>query len=140
MKPTSDQIAKLPKWAQKYVTDLESEVARLSCLPDAPVIPEPDLPPPDYNASVDMNRGWDIHLYHLKDSLWGIGSAVSKACSSSMNHGSGWDRTTSQRPVHLYSTERKAWVAARATFIQWAGQQLAKIDALLAKSSDEKAP
>jgi len=80
-------------------------------------------------------------MYHTYGgSLYGVASAVAKGCSSSVNHGSGWERTTSQRSQHLYSTERKAWVAVRARFIQWAAEQLGKIESCLSKATDEPAP
>lgn len=68
---------------------------------------EPDLLPPDVNSREpnrpDIINGWVFNVYNM---------SVSKACSSSVFHGIGeWDKTSSQKPIKLYSTEKLAYKA-----------------------------
>jgi hypothetical protein len=80
-----------------------------------------DLPPPtDFS---DLSRGWDFNAHNR---------SVEKACSSCVHHGSGWERTNTQRPAHLYSTERRAWLALRYAIARQAAAHLAEIDARIA--------
>lgn len=138
MKPTSEQIAKLPKWAQAHVAELQQRVTHLEGLPETLDLVVPDLLPPTAGYGRDnLIRGWDFNLHHLKDRMGGLGSAVQKYCSSSVYHGSGWDKTSSQHTRTLYSTERKAWKAAKAAFVQWAAGLVKEVDQKIKEASDE---
>jgi hypothetical protein len=131
-------IAKLPKWAQSYIGDLERENVRLRGLPDAPKLISPDLEPPD-GWGEKLSRGWLFNRYTVT-SGFGQGvasSAVEKYCSSSVYHGYGWDKTSCQNARRLYSTEKKAWQALRADFIQWAAQKVAQIEERESQASDQ---
>jgi hypothetical protein len=64
-------------------------------------------------------------------------SAVEKYCSSYVYHGNGWEKTSSQSARRLYSTEKKAWQALRADFIQWAAQKLAQLEERELQATDK---
>jgi len=135
MKPTPEQIDRLPKWAQAYVTELETRVVHLEGLPDALPEVKPDLPPPA--TSNALTRGWTFNTYTLKSSYGTMRHCVDKGCSNAVHHGTGWVRTSSQRPIHLFSTERKAWLAAKSDFIKWAAETVQYCDKQIAVASDE---
>ncbi len=62
---------------------------------------EPDIDIPAYSDGI--RNGWLYNEYSMR---------VEKACTSSVNHNfGGWDKTTTQRPRKLYSTEKKAYEA-----------------------------
>lgn len=102
-----DKIAKLPKWAQGYIQELQQRAERaeahaaaaLALAGDHPTI-EPDVPPPD-SCSV-LSKGWVArrsYRHNIKQ------PSVDKACSSAIyHHVGGWDNTTTQRPISVYST------------------------------------
>lgn len=135
MKPTKELIQKLPKWAQAHIAELEKRITHLEGIPDRTPKVERDLPPPDsYNG---MTRGWDFNTHALKNGSAWRGSCVDKCCSSSLYHGFGWEKTSSQRPLHLFSTERRAWLAAKSDFIKWAAETVQYCDKQIAAASDE---
>ena len=84
---------------------------------------ERDVPIPERFG--ELSRGWDYNAYQ--------GVKVEKACSSSIHHGSGWEKTTSQRPTRLYSTEALALRAGRHIFAEQCADRLALIDARIAE-------
>lgn len=85
MKPTPEQIAKLPKWAQEHLADIQRDARIKSALRWTEPV-ERDIKPPE-NSSVDLSIGWNF------SGSWQYGH-VEKACSSSWVHGSGWEKTT----------------------------------------------
>lgn len=84
---------------------------------------ERDVPPPTSGAP--LSKGWDSRA-------WSGQWRVDKACSSSISHGDGWDRTTSQGARHLYSTRERALRAARYELEQQFALTLADIDEQIA--------
>lgn len=118
-----ERINKLPIWTQDYIKCLEERALRAEAdLRDEP-IPERDiLPPPTGSPSHILSKGWQINRHR------GVGSGVFKACSSSIYHGEGWEKTTSQQPIHLYSTELLATQALRAAFVEEHRKTIAAID------------
>lgn len=79
--------------------------------------PAPDVAPPDTHG---LTTGYMFNVY---------AQYVEVACSSSVSHAIGrTDRTTSQRPLHLYSTRLLALRALRAESERKFAEQLAKID------------
>lgn len=63
---------------------------------------------------------------------------VEKACSSSIYHAIGqWDKTTSQNPIKLFSTELKAYKALRHALEWEAAQKLRKVDLIIEKLEKE---
>jgi hypothetical protein len=91
---------------------------------------ERDVPPPE---GVGLTRGWDARA-------WNGQYRVDKACSSSVSHGDGWERTTSQGAHSLYSTRERALRAVRYQIEQQCAETLAKIDAEIAKELAEAVP
>lgn len=81
---------------------------------------ERDLPPPEISSNV-LNRGWDF-IAHT--------GVVHRACSSNMYHGRGWERTSSQRQLALFSTFERAKAALRYEVEREALNKLARIDLL----------
>lgn len=62
---------------------------------------EPDIDIPSHDDGI--KNGWLYNEYSM---------SVEKACTSSVNHNyGGWDRTTTQHPRRLFSTEKKAYEA-----------------------------
>ncbi len=121
MDPTPEQIAKLPKWAKEHLTKLERRALEAeSELRDEPT-PLRDLPPPNHHDK-ELSKGWDVNHYR------GVSGGVYKACSSSIHHGEGWAKTTTQKPAHLFSTELLATQALRAHFVKEYREKLAALD------------
>lgn len=84
----------------------------------------PDIPMPSHDKGTV--NGWSYHVYNGD-------FTVSKACSSSTSHSiGGWDKTTSQRPIPLYSSELLATRAARAKLAIQCSMMLAKADRRIA--------
>lgn len=83
-----------------------------------------DLPPPD--SSHELSRGWGFNAHSLR---------VEEMCSSSVNHGYGWDKTSSQGSRSLFSTEALAFAAMRHEVEQEALKKLATIDRKIAELS-----
>lgn len=131
--PTKEAIAKLPKWAQAYITDLTKPLEiRLALHPTEPV--HPDIPPPTYDGSDKLSKGWLVV---------GAGhyARVEKGCSSSAYHGSGQtERTTTQNPHALYSTRLLALRAARYEIERYAGGVLLNIDKQIDKEKSTPTP
>lgn len=62
---------------------------------------EPDIEIPGFGEGI--KNGWLPNVYSRR---------VEKACTSSVYHNfGGWDKTTTQCPRRLYSTEKKAYEA-----------------------------
>lgn len=136
--PTQDQIDKLPKWARNYVRELQHRVTTLEGLPDRIERIAPDLPPPSGRGPIsELTRGWEVNTYHLRNSMGSLHSTVEKACSSCVHNGSGWKETRSQGSRTLYSTEKRAWMSAKAEFVHWAAEKVSQIDDVISKASDE---
>ena len=135
MKPTPEQIAKLPKWVQSHIAGLEKRITHLEGIPDRTPEVERDLPPgTEYNS---LSRGWDFNNYALKNGSSSRGNCVRKHCSNGVFHGTGWDKTSSQGKRTLFSTERRAWLAAKSDFIKWAAETVQYCDKQIAAASDE---
>jgi hypothetical protein len=80
----------------------------------------PDIPPPEGYGD-ELTRGYVFNAYTDR---------VDVACSSGGAHAIGrTDKTTSQRPIPLYSTRRRALLALRNAVEQECAERLARIDA-----------
>ena len=77
----------------------------------------PDLRPPKDHS---LTKGWLFNDYSHD---------VFKACSSSVHHGNGWERTSAQNPRSLYSTELLAYRALRYAMEVKLSAALARVDA-----------
>lgn len=119
-------VSKLPKWAQARITELEVRVAELEGIKKPEKIVR-DLPPPKHFEKPELTKGWDFNDYRLLATN-SCETAVFKACSSSVHHGTGWERTTSQAPAHLFSTEVLAWKGLRASLMKQFGEKVAFVD------------
>ncbi len=106
-----------------YVEQLEKELALFKADKITQEI-LPDVPPPSGGFG-ELTKGWLFNSYN---------KMVNKACSSCVGHNPHMDdKTSSQNPVHLYSTELLATKAMRYQVeLQWL-QELAKIDARIFK-------
>jgi hypothetical protein len=95
-----------------------------------------DLQPPQ-NGNKTLTYGWDSRFY--------LGSnlpihCVGKACSSSIHHGSGWQKTSSQHPLALYSTRLKALQATRVKAEMEFAKWLADLDDEIAREVANPSP
>ena len=117
MSDLNERITKLPKWARDHITETEKKLAVAAAFHrTAPVIP--DVPPPEFG--VGIVNGWSINAHNC---------TYYKSCSSSIGHGiRRWDKTTSQNPIHQYSTESMAKRALRWHAEEKAAEMLWKID------------
>lgn len=86
---------------------------------------ERDLRPPE---SGGLSKGWDFNSHNLH---------VYKSCSSSVSHGSGWEKTSTQNARSLYSTRERAIAALRYAVEQESVERLAKIDRLFNTEHNE---
>lgn len=121
-------MAKLNKQQQGELDNLRQALAvALAWTRTKPV--ERDLAPPKNGLS----NGWDARAY-------GGEYRVDKACSSSVSHGDGWERTTSQNPLWLFSTRELALRAVRYELEQQCAKTLALIDEQIAKELAKVSP
>ena len=118
MTPTPEQIAKLPKWAQEYITDTKRDAAIKNALRWTEPVALDVEPPKEWNQ---LSRGWNYFgsIEHGR---------VVKACSSNVHHGDGWEKTSSQNPQHLFSTRLLALKALRHETENLCARTLAGID------------
>ncbi len=83
----------------------------------------PDIPPPKNHEPLTV--GWVFNEHNM---------AVYTACSSSIGHGIGdTDKTTSHRPLSLYSTQELAYRGLRAVLERKFAGSLLKIDKQISK-------
>ena len=121
------------KKEKAYVATLEEYLRENKALLSASVNqgqpkPLPDVPPPD--TFQGLTKGYMYNAY---------ARTVNRACSSSVSHSSHRDdKTNSQRPMHLYSTEALALKAMRYDVEQMWLKEIAKIDKQL-KELENKA-
>lgn len=81
---------------------------------------ERDLPPPELGERLRaLSIGWNFNAYS---------GTVYKACSSSIYHGEGWEKTSSQGPLALFSSFDRAKAALRYAVEREALERLAVID------------
>lgn len=79
---------------------------------------EPDVPPP--LGGEPMTTGWTYNEHSIR---------VLPACSSSVAHGiDQTDRTTSQRPIALYSSQKLAYKALRGVLSRRYALHLLQLD------------
>jgi len=91
---------------------------------------KPDVPIPE-SLSQELSKGY-LPVGHLSDM-----ARVEPACSSSVHHGIGrQDKTSSQRPVELYSTRMLALRKLRYDAEQECARRLRRIDRMI---EDEQA-
>lgn len=115
---TQERISKLQKWVQNYIQETRSDAAIKSALR----ITEGAARDLDIPAKWgEISKGWDYNSYLNSPS-------VDKACSSSINHGDGWEKTNAQCPRRLFSTRLLALKELRREVELKAARILAGID------------
>lgn len=108
----------LNKKEKAYIEALENEIAKLkSEINDYPIV-EKDVPIPELGDRI-LAKGWTYNLYN---------KSVYKTCSSSIHHGDGWEKTSSQNPISQYSSALKATIALREKIVEEYRNALSKID------------
>lgn len=70
---------------------------------------EPDVPIPTSYSEEKLSKGY--RFLHFQS--YGECGRVEKACSSSIYHGEGWEKTTSQGAIPLFSSRLLALKALR---------------------------
>ncbi len=100
---------------QKQIEQLQYELRVEKSKRNTPVVR--DVPPP--GSFQDLSLGWDFNSYSRE---------VFKACSSSAHHGTGWERTSTQQPRALFSTELRAALALRQEVQELHTEIMADID------------
>ncbi len=130
MKPTPEQIAKLPKWAQEYISDAKLDAAIASAFHRTEPVERDVLPPKELDS---LSLGWNF-----------IGSIeygrVEKACSNGVSHGTGWEKVSSQGTLRLFSTKILALKAMRHSVECYCARKLAEIDIQIEAESAENSP
>lgn len=107
----TNNISRLPKWAQEYIEQLQNDSAywenqykAVRVLLDGAEEVRPDVAPPESTIYGDLSKGYWPHR-----GKYSSRHRVEVACSSAVSHSIGLDdRTTSQRPRWLYSTKSLA--------------------------------
>ena len=113
-----------------HLAVVEQELALHRAMRIHPTV-EPDLPPPVGHGD-QLSKGWDQWTY-------GEEHRVEKACSSSIHHGGGWERTSAQNPRRLHSTRKLALLAARGEMSRRFAKVLASIEAeIVAEEAAER--
>lgn len=85
---------------------------------------EPDIPIPTYSVN-GLSRGY---TFHCSLSSYSDCVKADKACSSSIFHGDGWDKTSSQQPLRLYSRRVDALRMGRHQLALACAEKLARVD------------
>lgn len=112
------------------IADLQYRLAQEQAKQPLIIAPDISIPSGGYNK---LTRGWLFTVF----TGYGENGRVYKACSSSVGHGDGWEKTTSQNGVRLYSTELKATQALRQSFARKYEESLNKIDARIVELTGE---
>ena len=82
---------------KKEIAEVEALKARLALHFYPEIEPDIDIP------KDGIVNGWQFNVFSCR---------VEKACTSSIYHNfGGWDKTTTQQPMRLYSTKRLAYKA-----------------------------
>lgn len=123
-KAEKQEFQKLQDWLRDVNRDLAMERA----MRRSPFI-ERDLKPSDGHLP-ELTKGWDYNSN-------GDSFSVYKACSSSIYHGFGWEKTSAQRPLTMFSTEMLAMKALRYSMAEKYASNLAEVDAKIAAASEE---
>lgn len=86
----------MTKKEQAYVKELEMKISSLEARIFVPKKIIQDMPPPKSFSGTGLVKGWSFNTYN---------GSVYKTCSSSVGHGNGWDKTSSQNSISQFSTE-----------------------------------
>lgn len=127
MSELKDKIAKLPKWAQKHIEEME--IRNAFRLTDAV---EPDVPIP----ASGLSSGFTFNPYDK--------GRVMHSISSFNAHGTGWlargalSKTSIQQPIQQYSTKSLAAKALRHAIEIECAERLAVIDRMIANFETEE--
>ena len=78
---------------------------------------ERDLMPP--SGSEELSKGWTFNAYSGR---------VGKHCSSGVHNGAGWDKTSSQNSMELFSTKELAVKALRYAVERKVMKELLAVD------------
>lgn len=78
---------------------------------------ERDLMPPD--STSELSKGWNFNAYSGR---------VGKHCSHSVGNGAGWEKTSSQKSMRLFSTKELAIKALRYAVERKVMRQLLDVD------------
>lgn len=78
---------------------------------------ERDLMPP--SGCEELSKGWNFNAYTGR---------VGKHCSSCIHNGSGWDRTSTQKSMELFSTKELAVKALRYAVERKVMKELLDVD------------
>lgn len=111
---------------ERQAREHEARIFAALCWTDE--APGPDVPPP-VGSGNQLTTGYVYNEY---------AESVAEACSSSYNHAIGrTDRTTSQRPISLFSTRERALRALRNALERRAAEMLARIDGQIEQARRE---
>jgi hypothetical protein len=118
MKPTPEQLAKLPKWARSYVTELEDKANGMAALV-YPTEPKPErMKWPEGRSWNDLEVGWWINSHSTK---------IGKGCFNGGSHSiRSTIKTDRQRPGEFYTTKEEALLALRWEVIERFQKEMAE--------------
>lgn len=113
---------KLSKKKQAELAEQEREACIRAALHWTEPAGGPDVLPPNHYTD-ELRTGYMFNMYYLR---------IEEACTSSAYHSVGrTDKTTSQRPLALYSTRLRALRALRNVVERECAEKLAQIDRLI---------
>lgn len=99
-KPSSEQMAKLPKWAQAHIADIELDRRMALAFRVTPPVDPDVLPPEPGDCGPNLKRGFVFNAHSVR---------VEEACSSYLYHAVGKsDGTNAQGSIRMYSTRKLA--------------------------------
>lgn len=113
------------KKEQAAMQALQNEVTRLKAWKLTEPVQRDLLPPHEYDK---LSMGWDFNPYTEE---------VYKACSSSVHHGRGWEKTSSQQSLSMFSTRGLALRALRYEIEQRAITKLANVDRAISEAATD---
>ena len=87
------------------------------------ILPDLEIP----NHFDELVLGWSFNAHNR---------TARKSCSSSIYHGDGWERTSSQKPIKQYSSKLSALKAMRFAVEMEKAKELREIDLLIEKETE----
>ena len=104
---------------KKQLAEMEELKTLVSFRRTEEIFPDLDIPEHTQHKLV---LGWGFNSYTYR---------AYKSCSSSIYHGEGWERTSTQNPIKQYSSELLALKAMRFEVEMRLAKELRKIDLLI---------
>lgn len=119
----TDNEQRLPKWARERLEAYRRSIRLAQALRFTEDVTPDIAPPKSYNG--DLSTGYGYNAFN---------DTIAPCCSSVSSHGwNSHDKTTTQRPIFMYSTRVRALRALRREVEIQCAKRLADIDAKIEK-------